>query len=159
MASATAAPENQEFDELYVSPKCFVQTAESRVSSTRRLDTCRGIRCGREATWLTCPCVAQFGSHVLDELQAFVLETQADNELVFDDDDEDPEEEEEEENLLVPEGGLIDLYEIDFIASAGLETDPNHAQHGFPRIATTRNNLTALSQKYNVWSPKPGRGA
>ena len=33
MASATDAPVGQACEELYVSPTCFVQTAESRVST------------------------------------------------------------------------------------------------------------------------------
>ena len=42
-------------------------------------------------------------------------------------------------------------------AVPALETDPEHAEHGFPRIASSRNNLTALSQRYNVRRPRSGR--
>ena len=68
----------------------------------------------------------------------------------FDDDESDVDEEDEEQFLVEAEGALMDTFDWDGTPGVGLETDPNHAQHGFPRIATTRNNLTALSQRYNV---------
>ncbi|KAK3905188.1 hypothetical protein C8A05DRAFT_12985 [Staphylotrichum tortipilum] len=110
-------------DDLYVSPACFVQTAESR-----------------------------FGPDVLDDLKAFVQESPHDSEMVFDDEDEDAEEDEDEDDGLDPDAGFTDMYDLDAtMGIAGIETDPNHAQLGFPRIATTRNNLTALSQQYNLY--------
>lgn len=47
--------------------------------------------------------------------------------------------------------GDFDMYDFEVATAVpALETDPEHAEHGFPRIASSRNNLTALSQRYNV---------
>ncbi|KAL2198944.1 hypothetical protein P885DRAFT_75354 [Corynascus similis CBS 632.67] len=119
-SGATAASDTT--NELYVSPICFVQTAESR-----------------------------FGADVLDDLKTFVSEVPHEAEMGFDDDESDVDEEDEEQFLDEAEGALMDTFDWDGTPGVGLETDPNHAQHGFPRIATTRNNLTALSQRYNLY--------
>jgi hypothetical protein len=76
--------------------------------------------------------------------------------MILDEDEEEAEEEEEEE--LLAESGFGEQLDWDPIFGPGFETDPNHAQHGFPRIATTRNNLTALSQRYNVRAFAPSGG-
>lgn len=44
----------------------------------------------------------------------------------------------------------MELQEADAASGVGLDAEQNHAQHGFPRTASARNNLTALSQRYNV---------
>jgi hypothetical protein len=91
---------------------------------------------------------------VLDELQLFVHETPHANDVGSFDGDDDEDEDEEEEDEGVEGLVFMDPFEWDLVMSNnGLETDPNHAQHGFPRIATTRHNLTALSQQYNVRAP------
>jgi len=66
--------------------------------------------------------------------------------------EEDEEEDVSDDEDDVPQdaGELMDLYPEEVIFGAGLEFDHGFDHHGFPRIATTRNNLTALSQKYNV---------
>lgn len=89
---------------------------------------------------------------MLDDLKLFVNEAPHDNDLDFEDDDEDDDENGEEEVLVLNEDelALMDAYDMLPIALGGLEPESTHAQHGFPRIATTRNNLTALSQRYNV---------
>ncbi|KAK4153403.1 hypothetical protein C8A00DRAFT_15379 [Chaetomidium leptoderma] len=117
-----AAGVHEAYEQLYVSPNCSVQTAESR-----------------------------FGAHVLDDLGTFVNEGPHDNDMVFDDDEDDGEVDEEDDAL--EEGVFAELYDWSpaLGGGAGLETDPNHAQHGFPRIATTRHNLTALSQRFNLY--------
>ncbi len=74
--------------------------------------------------------------------------------MMFDDEDEDAEDSSDSSDGLDPDAGFTDVYDLDAtIGIPGIETDPNHAQLGFPRIATTRNNLTVLSQRYNVGPP------
>lgn len=81
----------------------------------------------------------------------FVFEIPHDNLPIEDDDDDGGDDDDDDEDYDV-DG--VDVYEAEgTTAGVGFETDPNHAQHGFPRIATTRNNLTALSQQYNVGRP------
>jgi hypothetical protein len=92
----------------------------------------------------------KFGPDVLDDLKNFVAEVPHEADLGFEEEDSEAEEEEEEEPP--EEFTWAELYEMD-AGFVGFETDPNHAQHGFPRIAATRNNLTALSQRYNVGTP------
>ncbi|KAL2023449.1 hypothetical protein VTK56DRAFT_2445 [Thermocarpiscus australiensis] len=107
--------------DIYVGPTCHVQTAESR-----------------------------FGPDVLEELKMFVLEPPHDNDMGFDDDDDDAA---DEEDVDEDDEGDVEMYDPDegFADDHSFETDPNHAQHGFPRVATTRCNLTALSQRYNLY--------
>ncbi|KAH6853408.1 hypothetical protein B0I37DRAFT_5949 [Chaetomium sp. MPI-CAGE-AT-0009] len=106
---------------LYVSPTSFIQTAENR-----------------------------FGATILDDLRAFVTGLPQDVDVAFDDEDsggdeldEEPLEEDLDETQLLEANAWVTQL------GSGLEND--HAQHGFPRIATTRNNLTALSQRYNLY--------
>ncbi|KAK4129326.1 hypothetical protein N657DRAFT_639929 [Parathielavia appendiculata] len=113
------------YEELYVSPTCFVQTAENR-----------------------------FGPDVLDDLKAFVYETSHANDVDFDEDEDDEDDDDGDEEEDWVDAGLVFLEPHEWelaLNNSGLETDPNHAQHGFPRIATTRHNLTALSQQYNLY--------
>ncbi|KAL2171128.1 hypothetical protein VTG60DRAFT_3643 [Thermothelomyces hinnuleus] len=117
-----AAAGSETHNELYVSPTCFVQTAESR-----------------------------FGADVLDDLKTFVSEVPHEADMGFEDDESDVDEEDDDQFIDEIEDAVVDAFEWDTPPGEGLETDPNHAQHGFPRIATTRNNLTALSQRYNLY--------
>ena len=57
---------------------------------------------------------------------------------------------EEDEDDPLDQDAFLAMNEWAPHLGTGLESD--HAQHGFPRIASTRNNLTALSQRYNVRS-------
>jgi hypothetical protein len=87
----------------------------------------------------------RFGANVLDDLRAFVSGAPQDIDLAFEDEDSGVDDEDDEP---IDEEVFLEANQWVTHLSPGLETD--HAQHGFPRIATTRNNLTALSQRYNV---------
>ncbi|KAL2165514.1 hypothetical protein VTH06DRAFT_814 [Thermothelomyces fergusii] len=119
-SGATAGSET--YNELYVSPTCFVQTAENR-----------------------------FGAHVLEDLKTFVSEVPHEADMDFEEDESEVDDEDDEQFMDDADDAGEDAFEWDAAFGEGLETDPNHAQHGFPRIATTRNNLTALSQRYNLY--------
>ncbi|KAL2261717.1 hypothetical protein VTK26DRAFT_3515 [Humicola hyalothermophila] len=91
----------------------------------------------------------RFGPNILEDLRTFVYAPPHDSGFAMQDDDDggaDDDEDDESDDMD------FDMYEFDFtVDPPTLETDPEHAQHGFPRIATTRNNLTALSQRYNLY--------
>lgn len=127
---------SETYEELYVSPTCHVQTAESRVSNMWLL---------RKLTELMR--VGQFGAGVLADLKTFV-HSMPNSYVDFDnDDDEDDFEEEEEIEGVIQ---WMELQDADAVSGVELEAEEDHAQHGFPRTASARNNLTALSQRYNV---------
>ncbi|KAK3300027.1 uncharacterized protein B0H64DRAFT_470159 [Chaetomium fimeti] len=88
----------------------------------------------------------RFGANVLDDLRAFVSGAPQDIDLAFEDEDSGVDDEDDEP---IDEEVFLEANQWVTHLSPGLETD--HAQHGFPRIATTRNNLTALSQRYNLY--------
>jgi hypothetical protein len=67
--------------------------------------------------------------------------------MEFDGDEEDDDEEDEEIEGVIQ---WMELQEADAASGVGLDPEQNHAQHGFPRTASARNNLTVLSQRYNV---------
>lgn len=71
------------------------------------------------------------------------------NEVDFDEDDVEDDFESDGGVVEVVDGpeALMLMEAIVDPVEAGLEPDPHQ---DFPRIATTRNNLTALSQRYNV---------
>lgn len=66
-----------------------------------------------------------------------------------DDDDEDDDSVDDDVAVVEDMDELAELYGAEAIFGAGSESD--QGEPSFPRIATTRNNLTAHSQRYNVW--------
>ncbi|KAK3309550.1 uncharacterized protein B0T15DRAFT_388146 [Chaetomium strumarium] len=102
---------------------------------------------GREDLYVSRTCYVQtaesrFGKDVLDEIETFVFELPHVSNVIVEDDVGSESEDEEEDT---------EMYDVETSSDLGEETDSNHAQHGFPKIATTRNNLTALSQRYNLY--------
>ncbi|KAK3693750.1 hypothetical protein B0T22DRAFT_476566 [Podospora appendiculata] len=108
----------------------------------------------------------RFGSHVLDDLKAFVLEGPNFNGMMDpdDDDDDDGEEDEDDEDddddwdgIAEPEGPNEGDMAFDEAPQPQPqqqdhnETSPDANHQGFPRLARTRNNLTALSQRFNLY--------
>ncbi|KAK5663654.1 hypothetical protein OQA88_4085 [Cercophora sp. LCS_1] len=119
--------------EIHVGSTCHVQTPESR-----------------------------FGAHVLEDLKAFVYEAAHASFAVDDDDDDEDEEdsgdEDDEGNADAPNEIVIGG-DGDDSTSGGAspqveQTDTTHEgeQQSFPRMARLRCNLTAMSQRYNVWN-------
>ncbi|SPQ17860.1 6d3c751f-4505-4dd6-ac4f-3af93eb9be9c [Thermothielavioides terrestris] len=113
-----------------------------------------GVAEGEDELYVSHTCYAQsaesrFGERVLDDLKTFVFQPPHDAWIpVLDPGDVDEEDDDAEMDLDV---GFVDLYDSDPSTAHVLETDPSHAEQGFPRIATLRNNLTALSQRYNLY--------
>ncbi|KAK4240839.1 hypothetical protein C8A03DRAFT_41653 [Achaetomium macrosporum] len=85
---------------------------------------------------------SRFGKDVLDELRTFVFELPYMSAILVAEDVGDEDEDDEVD---------IEMYDVETSTDLGEETDLNHARLGFPKIATTRNNLTALSQRYNLY--------
>ncbi|KAJ4290697.1 hypothetical protein N0V88_006445 [Collariella sp. IMI 366227] len=97
-----------------------------------------------------------FGAHVLDELKAWINEplpgtTGAD----WDDeeDEEDDDDGDDDEDMSVGEMTLLGLLQAEIQAAPASqpETGREAVKHGFPKIAAARNNLTVLSQRYNLY--------
>ncbi|KAH6651107.1 hypothetical protein F5144DRAFT_74205 [Chaetomium tenue] len=84
----------------------------------------------------------RFGPGVLQDLNTFVHGTP---EELLGPIDEEPVNDEEDGDELYDQAVNEWAPHLDI----GLET--HHAEHGFPRIAALRNNLTALSQRYNLY--------
>ncbi|KAL2134501.1 hypothetical protein VTI74DRAFT_11612 [Chaetomium olivicolor] len=121
---ASGIPSNKgTFDELYIGPTCFVQTAENR-----------------------------FGAHVAEDIKAWI------NEGPNGPGDVDWEDDEDEDDEDADSSGEEEL-SWDILATLNVQVGPTlqsepaseAAKHGFPKIAAARNNLTALSQRYNLY--------
>ncbi|KAK3341170.1 hypothetical protein B0T25DRAFT_333045 [Lasiosphaeria hispida] len=135
---------------IHVGSACHVQTAENR-----------------------------FGSSVLEDLKAFVFEPpNANNGMDFDDgeDDDDEEGDDDDEDIEVDITMLLDGWAdivdwddaaatVEALTAAQFDQNdgaqdpwfgqqqqqPQQQQSGFPRVARLRCNLTALSQRYNLY--------
>ncbi|KAL1836379.1 hypothetical protein VTJ49DRAFT_5228 [Mycothermus thermophilus] len=107
-------------DELYISKKPSVQTAEQR-----------------------------FGEGIREDLRAFVFASPGSLSMMAEADfaeDEDEEDEDLDEFMDDLESGFVHN-----MLGDGEAPHDHHAPHGFPRLAVTRNNLTGLSQRYNLY--------
>jgi hypothetical protein len=87
---------------------------------------------------------------VLADLNSFVHSTPNSSYMEFDGDEEDDDEDDEDIEGVIQ---WMELQEADTASGVGLDAEQSHAQHGFPRTASARNNLTVLSQRYNVGDP------
>ncbi|EGS19000.1 uncharacterized protein CTHT_0056200 [Thermochaetoides thermophila DSM 1495] len=121
--ASDSADTQEVYPEVYVGPNCYVQTAEDRFGPKVR----PGIR-----SWL----MQGFDTDDWADLdfQEFNSETDEDtDEGLFDDD--------------------YSYEEESFDSSAGDASDnsSNSPNGNFPRIASARNNLTALSQHFNLY--------
>ena len=108
--------------------------------------------------------VSQFGPQVLDDLKAFVYESPHSAFATNLDDEDEDEDSDSEDNS---EEAALDLLEdldwpntewedqVNPSAQAeqleGFQDLQGHPHHGFPRLQRVRCNLTAMSQRYNVW--------
>jgi hypothetical protein len=97
--------------------------------------------------------VGQFGEGIREDLKAFVFATPGSLAMMVDADFTDDDDNDDDDDDIM---GGDPLWMDDFESSLAHEmpgdgdSHHEHAPHGFPRIALTRNNLTALSQRYNV---------
>ncbi|KAK3328848.1 hypothetical protein B0H66DRAFT_539517 [Apodospora peruviana] len=133
---------------ISLGPTCHVQTAENR-----------------------------FGLHVLEDLKSFVFDdVHANNAMDFDDDDDNDDDNDELDDddddgnidgdlffpsselspeelmVLLEESVAWQVGQYDHIENASPEGGGAHSSsQGFPRVARLRCNLTALSQRYNLY--------
>ncbi|KAK3336160.1 hypothetical protein B0T19DRAFT_436959 [Cercophora scortea] len=129
----------QSYEPIHVGPSFHIQTAENR-----------------------------FGAHVLDDLKAFVLEGPNFNGMIDPDDEDDDGEDDDEDEDDDDWDGIADPewpneWDMAFdelpqsqsqpqqLQQDHNETSPDANHQGFPRLARTRNNLTALSQRFNLY--------
>ncbi|KAL2270897.1 hypothetical protein VTJ83DRAFT_268 [Remersonia thermophila] len=99
------------------------------------------------------PCVQaaeqRFGQGIREDLRAFVYAMPGSQAVVVEDDfaeDEDEDDEEFDEFMDDIDPGFV----LNMLGDGDAPHD-HHSPQGFPRIGLTRNNLTALSQRYNLY--------
>jgi len=173
METTTSDP-NPRRDALCVGP-CRVQSAEDRVSPLLH-KPCHALPCSQSANQLSIFAALQFGPHVSESINAFVMGE--DHDLMDADmsDEEDDDSDLDSVSWALVNGSETPFFNLNAIASPPListsdmlafyqihlqqleqqsVTEPPqelqaHSQHGFPKLARLRLNLTALSQRYNV---------